>query len=242
MANDNSIPPGFDLSPWQNKDPLTLSEAACLWAGYQPTLSKARVLEPYRFAVAKERFRQIKQAAEAGRIDYERPDQIPRAVNEYGRITLSGWRRGGTVIQTTDPEPVAWEGALFTRAALKGYADSIGERPAFLFPEAEQQACPVVAVQGAPALDTKEPPQEWRNGLKRIAYEEAVKLIRAHGVLHGPALWAAMKARDDVKEAGRDSDKIEPKVCESKLTRGEARVSKTQVQNDWRKSLAELLK
>ena len=109
MANDNSIPPGFDLSPWQNKDPLTLSEAACLWAGYQPTLSKARVLEPYRFAVAKERFQQIKDAAEAGRIDYERPDRpinktirIPRAVDEYGLITLGGWRRGSAVVQTTE--------------------------------------------------------------------------------------------------------------------------------------------
>ena len=137
---------------------------------------------------------------------------------------------------------MGWVYALFTRAALKGYADSIGERPAFLFPETEQQARPVVAVQGAPALDTNEPPQEWRNGLKRIAYEEAVKLVQEHGVLHGPALWAAMNARDDVKEAGRDSDQIEPRVCESKLIRGEARVSKTQIQNAWRKSLGKLLR
>jgi hypothetical protein len=74
-----------------------------------------------------------------------------------------------------------------------------------------------------------------------MAHEEAVNLVREHGALHGPALWAAMKAREDVKEAGRDSDQIEPKVCKSKLTRGEARVSKTQVQNAWRKELAELL-
>ncbi len=107
--------------------------------------------------------------------------------------------------------------------------------------KADNPAGPVDADQGTPASGTKEPPQEWRNGLKRMAYEEAVKLIREHGVLHGPALWEAMRARDDVKPAGRDSDQIEPTVCVSKLTRGEARVSKTQVQNAWRKSLAELL-
>lgn len=105
----------------------------------------------------------------------------------------------------------------------------------------DNPAGPVVAEQGAPASDTNEPPQEWRNGLKRMAYEEAEKLIRVHRVLRGPALWAAMKARDDVKEAGRDSDQIEPKAIQIGWTRGEARIGKTQVQNGWRKELAKLL-
>jgi hypothetical protein len=203
------------------------------------------VLHPEKYAVACEWARQIKTEAEAGRIDCDRPEvdittKTPISTGyDYG---LESWRRAPRFMQTTKRAPAPWGKALFTRAALKGYADSVGERPPFLFPETARQAGPFAADQGAPAPDTKEPPQEWRNGLKRIAYEEAVKLIRAHGVLHGPALWAAMKARDDVKEAGRDSDQIEPKVCESKLTRGEGRVSKTQVQNAWRKSLAELLK
>ena len=137
MANDNFTPPGFDLSPWQNKDPLTLREAACLWAGYPPGLRKAHVLEPARVAVMQERFRQIKQAAEAGRINYDRPE-----VNKTTSVPLStgfdleGWGRAPRVVQTTRRVPVDWSYALFTRAALKGYADSIGERPAFLFPEA----------------------------------------------------------------------------------------------------------
>ncbi len=157
MANDNFTPPGFDLSPWQNKDPLTLLEVACLWAGYPPGLHKARESVPGEFAVMRERAQQIKQAAEAGRIDYKRPDvdrkinqAIPRAVDEYGLVTLSGWRRGPTAIQTTERGPVAWESALFTRAALKGYADSIGERPAFLFPEA-------VEVSALRCLDKTDP-------------------------------------------------------------------------------------
>ncbi len=157
MANDNFTPPGFDLSPWQNKDPLTLLEVACLWAGYPPGLHNARESVPGKFAVMREWAQQIKQAAEAGRIDHNRPDvdittnqTIPRAVDEYGLVTLSGWRRGPRVIPTTKRGPVAWEGALFTRAALKGYADSIGERPAFLFPEA-------VEVSALRCLDKTDP-------------------------------------------------------------------------------------
>lgn len=117
-----------------------------------------------------------------------------------------------------------------------------GVYPEKIRQEAERAADPVAACQGASDSDAKEPPQKWRNGLKRMAYEEAAKLIRKHGVLHGPALWAAMCARGDVKVAGRDSGQIEPKVFISNLIRGEARIGKTQVQNAWRNELAELLK
>ena len=137
MANDNSIPPGFDLSPWQNKDPLTLNEAACLWAGYPPGLRKAHVLHPEKYAVACEWARRIRTEAEADRIKYDRPevDKTTNARIPQG-IDLEGWGRAPRVVQWTERAPVHWGGALFTRAALKGYADFIGERPAFLFPEA----------------------------------------------------------------------------------------------------------
>ncbi len=137
MANDDFTRPGADLSPWQNKDPLTLNEAAYLWAGLTPGLRKAHVLQPERFAAAQERGRQIRQAAEDGSIDYERPE-VERSKNTRipTGIDLTGWGRGSTVIQTKERCPAAWGHALFTRAALKGYADSIGERPAFLFPDA----------------------------------------------------------------------------------------------------------
>lgn len=150
MANDNFTPPGFDLSPWQNKDPLTLSEAACLWAGYPPGLRKADESEPARFAVMQERFRQIKQAAEAARINYDRPE-VNKSVSKRvptGRLNEFGWC--DTVIQTTERGPVSWERALITRAALRGYAVSIGERPAFLFPEA-------VEVSALRCLDKTDP-------------------------------------------------------------------------------------
>lgn len=143
MANDDSTRTGYDFSPWQDKDPLTLYEAACLWAGYPPGLRKAYESEQGKFAAMQEWARRIRVAAEAGRINYDRPEvdrkinqQIPRAVDQYGRVSPIGSRRGPTVIQTTERGPVAWEYALFTRAALKGYADSIGQRPGFLFPEA----------------------------------------------------------------------------------------------------------
>lgn len=132
----------LDLSAWQHKDPLTLGEAAYLWAGLPPGLLKAHQLHPERFAAFRERFRQIKEAAESGKIEYDRPE-VNRQVNKrisggddsYGRVDLNGWSRGSTVIKTTERGPVSWERAKFTRAALRGYADSIRERPAFLFPE-----------------------------------------------------------------------------------------------------------
>lgn len=140
MANDDSTRTGHDLSPWQNKDPLTLNEAACLWAGYPPGLRKAHQSEPARYAVMEERARQIKKAAEDGRIDYERPEiNRPKKVavpDVFSRISLSDWGRNKTVYQTTERGPVSWLNALFTRAALRRYADSIGQRPAFLYPEA----------------------------------------------------------------------------------------------------------
>lgn len=133
----------MDLSAWQSKDPLRLEEIASLWAGLPPGLHKAHQLHPERFAAAQERFRQIKEAAESGCIEYNRPEadrtvnkRIPGGVDDYGRIDLNGWGRGSTVVKTTERGPVPWGKATFSRAALKGYADSIGERPAFLFPEA----------------------------------------------------------------------------------------------------------
>lgn len=135
----------FDLSAWQHKDPLTLGEAAYLWAGLPPGLLKAHQLHPERYAAARERFRQIKQAAEAGVIKYDRPEEnrtvnkrIPGGVDLYGRVDLNGWSRASTVIKTTERGPVSWEYAKFTRAALRQYADSVGVRPSFLFPEAAE--------------------------------------------------------------------------------------------------------
>lgn len=133
----------MDLSAWQNKDPLTLEEAACLWAGYPPGLRKAHERHPERFAAASERAKQIRKEAEAGRIDFDRPEidrtvneRVPAPVDEYGLISLNDWARKSMVIKRTERGLVSWGQALFTRAALKEYADSIGERPAFLFPEA----------------------------------------------------------------------------------------------------------
>ena len=135
----------MDLSAWQNKDPLRLEEIASLWAGLPPGLHKAYQLHPERFAAARERFRQIKEAAESGEIEYDRPEadktvskRVSSGADDYGRIGLNEWGRRpvAMVIKTTERGPVSWEKATFTRAALKMYADSIGERPAFLFPEA----------------------------------------------------------------------------------------------------------
>lgn len=147
----------MDLSAWQNKDPLRLEEIASLWAGLPPGLQKAHQLHPERFAAARERFRQIAEAAADGDIEYDRPEadrtvnkRVPGGGDYYGGIDLNAWGRGATVIKTTERGPVPWGKALFTRAALRGYADSIGERPAFLFPEA-------VEVSALRCLDRTDP-------------------------------------------------------------------------------------
>jgi hypothetical protein len=43
--------------------------------------------------------------------------------------------------------------------------------------EAEQQAGPVIADQGAPASDTNEPPQEWQRGIRRVAWDAAAVIV-----------------------------------------------------------------
>jgi hypothetical protein len=127
-----------------------LNEAAFLWADLPPGLRKANTLHPERYAVACERAKQIIRAAEGGGIKYERPEiEITKNVS----IPIAdGWGRGrrSGSIPTKERVPVDWGDALFTRAALKGYADSIGERPAFLFPDA-------VEVSALRCLDKTDP-------------------------------------------------------------------------------------
>lgn len=149
MANGNSTRTNYDLSPWQNKDPLTLEEAACLWAGYPPGLLRATSVEPRRKAVKDEIFRQIQKAAEFGQIAYERP-QVDKTTTVMPYDFVRTPLRDLEGYQKTERVPVSWGGALFTRVALRNYADSIGLRPAFLFPE-------VVEISALRCLDKSAP-------------------------------------------------------------------------------------
>lgn len=131
----------IDLSPWADKDPLTLEEAAYLWAGLPPNLLKKQTLYPERCAAASERARQLQEACEAGTLEYERPI-VPVTKNVVVQsVPIMGWggefSGGKTKVKQTTNEAAPWRRALLSRAALRVYADSIGKRPLFLFPEAE---------------------------------------------------------------------------------------------------------
>ncbi|MDR0776759.1 MAG: hypothetical protein LBE81_09000 [Azonexus sp.] len=129
------------MTPYLHKDTLTLHEASCLWAVMPLNLT---------YKVQKERYAEqsaamegwvslIQAASERGEIEYVRPIAPPQQPRQAPRQANDGlgspeWRRecftGGGQARFTPP-PVL----RFTLAALRAYAESIGERPLFLFPE-----------------------------------------------------------------------------------------------------------
>jgi hypothetical protein len=130
------------LSPWRDKDPLSLQEVAYLWVGIPPNLFRRTFRDKYpeKMAGAQEIERRIRGKAEAGELKYDRPvetirftKQIPSdsRFDEWGRRDQRSRN-----VETDVTGPVSWDQATFSRAVLKEFADSIGQRPEFLFPEA----------------------------------------------------------------------------------------------------------
>lgn len=131
----------IDLSPLAGKDPLTLKEAAYCWAGILPTMNVKALREKYpdKLAVANAWLQNLQNAAQAGKLDHDRPDTI-RNTWELSPIPLISdgrWgdfeRPSGQRVKTQRKAPVPWPEVLVFRAALRAYADSIDQRPAFLF-------------------------------------------------------------------------------------------------------------
>jgi len=107
----------FDLSPWADKDPLNFDEAACMWAGIPPGLlyGDGKKKYPEKCLVALEWQERIRYAVKHGNIRYESEN-----------TTISD------LVLNHDP----MDDLKFRRADLRAFAESIGQRPAFLFPEA----------------------------------------------------------------------------------------------------------
>lgn len=155
----------IDLSPWAGKDPLTLEEAAYLWAGVPPNLWKKQTLYPERCAAALERARQLREACEAGTLEYERPI-VPVTKNVVVQSAqVAGWggefSGGKTKVKQTTSEAAPWPRALLSRAALRVYADSVGRRPAFLLD-------PELPGNGESPPLPKGNPKDWRIDLIRL--------------------------------------------------------------------------
>lgn len=142
----------IDLSPWALRDELTLAQAADLWAGLLPSMRLSeRKQYPGKRAAAREWLRLLKVHAADGRLPAERR-QVTTTVpcvlvpigssdpwlqaddawtSEFGRA-----RRPVRQVLQQVTVPCAWELATVKRADLRAFAQSIGQRPAFLFREA----------------------------------------------------------------------------------------------------------
>lgn len=97
-----------NLAVWRQIDPLTLEQAACLWAGVEPPPVPDRIL----LGEAAARLVQLRQAAARG---------------ELGGVRAQ-WLK---LKDPTNPVQVP-PNTEVRRGHLKVYADSIGERPGFL--------------------------------------------------------------------------------------------------------------
>ena len=86
------------LLPWKDKDPLSLQEAAYMWVGIPPNLSRRTLRDKYpeQMACAQEIKRQIIAKAESCELEHDRPvvtrrvtKQIPNysGCDEWGVVT-----------------------------------------------------------------------------------------------------------------------------------------------------------
>jgi hypothetical protein len=139
MANDDSTRAGFDLSPWRGKDPLSIFQAAWLWAGIPPTLPALQENEARygrELAAARGWLARLEDAAKAGELPYEKPVC-------QKKVVTSGRFQPKTHHWEND-----WPAALVARADLRAFAESIGQRPAFLFPDAVDILAPRCLEEG----------------------------------------------------------------------------------------------
>lgn len=100
---------------WDHVDPLTLRDAACLWAEVDPNETPGKVLDGAAGGI----LRMLQQAAAKKRIQVAQPYRSIATIMES--ITI-----------TADPAMVH-ETCTVTRAELHNLADARGDRPRFLF-------------------------------------------------------------------------------------------------------------
>ncbi len=97
-----------NLAVWRNIDPLTLEQAACLWAGVEPPPVPDKIL----LGEAAARLVQLRQAAASGHLGSVRPHWL-------------NLKDPANPVQVPPNTQVG-------RGHLKAYAESIGEHPGFL--------------------------------------------------------------------------------------------------------------
>jgi len=159
----------IDLSPLADRDPLTLKEAAYCWAGLLPTMNVKALREKYpeKLALADAWLQKLQNAAKAGKLDHDRPDVVCDTweLSPIPLVSSGGWgdfeHPSRQRVKTQRKAPVPWPEVLVFRAALRVYADSIGQRPAFLFD-------PELPDNGESSSLPKGNPKDWRIDLIRL--------------------------------------------------------------------------
>jgi hypothetical protein len=143
----------IDISPYSLRDEFSLNEAAYLWAGLLPTMRiSERKAYPAKMAAAREWGRVLVEAAKKGDLHVTMPPEGTKttsqmltaaveARNNRVRESLGSWEwttrdsspRFGVHRRDSKPPEPPWSLARASRAQLKSFAQSLGQRPAFLF-------------------------------------------------------------------------------------------------------------
>lgn len=210
MANDDSTRPGFDLSPWLGQDSLSIFQAAWLWAGIPPTLPTTPENETrYRVELAAARgwYAKLKELAEAGELTYEKPVPTRQGACTSRAVTYMDGRYKPAKYQQVED----WPAARVALADLLAYAESIGQRPAFFFPDAEGAETKKNALEqrSTPGSKTNNPPKEWARGMRRVAWDAAKAIIEGGDNLTAEGLEKAMLDSEKVELAG-DEYRLKP--------------------------------
>jgi hypothetical protein len=242
MANNDSTRPGFDLSFLDDDDgPLTIEEAACAWYRLKSGMTAELIkLYPVEWENAKSRATAMVRLAKAGRLPYEKP--VPKKnVKTSGRVIGSQYLGTAHLSRpATSREDDDWSAARVARADLRAYAESIGQRPAFLFPEiagAETKHC-APTQSGAAGSNTNDPPAGWARGIRRVAWDAAAVIVKKGVKLTGQGLEIAMHNSNKVE---LKNDEYQLKSTEGDLNEREMKV-KPKTIIGWVTELKKLLK
>lgn len=156
-------------------------------------------------------------------------DQLYAAANERGPAALQvsvfvGDKKRTPHIQRTD---------------LRQWCEARGMRPAFLFVR-DESTPEGIANQVNDAANQVEICDQWKRGLKLVAWECATAIRTAQKPLTGPALWDAIAADSRVKI--RDKDTAEYKDSDPSMKGGEVSAKFQTISKDWRKQLDSLIR
>lgn len=219
MAKDDFTRTDFDLSPWQI-DRLSIFQAAWVWAGIPPTLPATPENEaryPVELAAARGWLGRLEEEAKAGNlpIQGEEPTKPKRT-----RGAIVGSQYLGIPSRPAEYRMVAdddWRNVIVARADVRAYAESIGERPAFFFPETAPSLMGNSPGAGLGVSDSGDaaPPDKWARGIRRVAFDAAKAIVANGAKLTAEGLGKAMLDSGDVE---LKSDEYQLKSTDANLT------------------------